>query len=84
MINRICDEVAEHYGVTVAWFMSPKQSRTRARCRNMSMALVRELTAMSHEEIAEQFGLHYTSSLSAYRKLQGDSDFIAIKERLTA
>lgn len=83
-INRICDEVANYHGVSVTWFMGGKASRTRSRCRKLSMGLTREIMGLTWDEIGEQFGFEHPWPFRSYRAVKDDKDFNEIKTRLIA
>lgn len=81
-IRRICEAVGKYHGVPTHWFMNERRSKTRTRCRRLSMALTREMTGMSYPEIAEQFGYVPSHCVNAYKELKNERDFQEIKERL--
>ena len=52
----IIQQVADHYGITVADILSARRNREVARPRQVAMYLVRELTKLSTTRIGEVFG----------------------------
>ncbi len=75
LIDKIIDEVARTYGVSVADIKSKKHDAKYVFPRHVAMYIIREMTPLTNRKVAELFGLSdHTSVLYAYKKISTDKD----------
>ena len=60
--------VAEYYGVTIDALKSPARAQKISEARRVAVYLVREITKLSYEEIAEFFEKKHPTILYSYQK----------------
>ena len=78
-IDRICKAVAHDQSVTVTFMMQPRQTKTRVKCRQLAMALTRELTSLSWGEISEQFQVHHATAIRGVNRVKQSADYARLK-----
>lgn len=70
LIDKIIDEVARTYGVTVADIKSKRHDAKFVFPRHVAMYIIRELTPLTNKKVAELFGLSdHSSVMYAYRRI---------------
>ncbi len=75
LIDKIIDEVARTYGVTVADIKSKKHDAKFVFPRHVAMYIIREMTPLTNKKVAELFGLSdHSSVMYAYKKISTDKD----------
>ena len=71
-IHEIAYAVAEYYGVTIDALKSPARAQKISEARRVAVYLVREITKLSYEEIAEFFEKKHPTILYSYQKMKED------------
>ena len=71
-IHEIAYVVAEYYGVTIDALKSPARAQKISEARRVAVYLVREITKLSYEEIAEFFEKKHPTILYSYQKMKED------------
>lgn len=75
LIDKIIDEVARTYGVTVADIKSKKHDAKFVFPRHVAMYIIREMTPLTNKKVAELFGLSdHSSVMYAYKKISTDRE----------
>ncbi len=75
LIDKIIDEVARTYGVTVADIKSKKHDAKFVFPRHVAMYIIREMTPLTNKKVAELFGLSdHSSVMYAYKKISADRE----------
>ncbi|MBQ5824835.1 MAG: chromosomal replication initiator protein DnaA [Clostridia bacterium] len=75
LIDRIIDEVARTYGVTVAEIKGKKHDAKIVLPRHVAMYLIRENTPLTNKKVAELFGLSdHSSVMYAYRRISTEKE----------
>lgn len=75
LIDKIIDEVARTYGITVADIKSKKHDAKYVFPRHVAMYIIREMTPLTNKKVAELFGLSdHSSVMYAYRRVSGEKD----------
>ena len=75
LIDKIIDEVARTYGVTVADIKSKKHDAKFVFPRHVAMYIIREMTPLTNKKVAELFGLSdHSSVMYAYKKIANDRE----------
>lgn len=75
LIDKIIDEVARTYGVTVADIKSKKHDAKYVFPRHVAMYIIREMTPLTNKKVAELFGLSdHSSVMYAYKKIANDRE----------
>ena len=71
-IDKVAKAVGEHYGVSIADFLSSSRNQRVSSARNVAVYLARELTQKSFECIAEYFNKKHTTMLYSYEKIKDE------------
>ncbi len=75
LIDKIIDEVARTYGITVADIKSKKHDAKYVFPRHVAMYIIREMTPLTNKKVAELFGLSdHSSVMYAYRRVTGEKE----------
>jgi len=75
LIDKIIDEVARTYGVTVADIKSKKHDAKYVFPRHVAMYIIREMTPLTNKKVAEIFGLSdHSSVMYASKKIAADRE----------
>ncbi len=75
LIEKIIDEVSRTYGVSVADIKSRKHDAKFTTPRHIAMYVIREMTELTNQKIADYFGLNdHTSVLYAVRKIKNERE----------
>ena len=75
LIEKIIDEVSRTYGVSVADIKSRKHDAKFTTPRHIAMYVIREMTELTNQKIADYFGLNdHTSVLYAVRKVKNERE----------
>ena len=72
LVEKILGVVSKNYGVPVESIKSKKRTDNIVKPRQVVIYLLRELTDLSYKAIGEIFGIHYTSVISSYNKVEID------------
>jgi chromosomal replication initiator protein len=74
-VDKIVQEVARTYGVTVADIKSKKHDAKYVFPRHVAMYIIREMTPLTNKKVAELFGLSdHSSVMYAYKKISNDRE----------
>ncbi len=71
-IDKVAKAVGEHYGVSIADFLSSSRNQRVSSARHVAVYLARELTQKSFECIAEYFNKKHTTMLYSYEKIKDE------------
>lgn len=71
-IDKVAKAVGEHYGVSIADFVSSSRNQRVSSARHVAVYLARELTQKSFECIAEYFNKKHTTMLYSYEKIKDE------------
>ena len=75
LIDKIIDEVARTYGVTVSDIKSKKHDAKYVFPRHVAMYIIREMTPLTNKKVAEIFGLSdHSSVMYASKKIAADRE----------
>ncbi len=75
LIDKILDEVSRTYGVSVDDIKSRRHDAKFTTPRHVSMYVMREITELTNQKIADYFGLNdHTSVLYAVRKIKNERE----------
>ncbi|HBL40049.1 MAG TPA: chromosomal replication initiator protein DnaA [Ruminococcaceae bacterium] len=75
LIDKILDEVSRTYGVSVADIKSRRHDAKFTTPRHIAMYVMREITDLTNQKIADYFGLNdHTSVLYAVRKVKSERE----------
>lgn len=72
LIEKIFNTVSKNYGVPVESIKSKRRLENIVKPRQIVIYIIKELTDLSYQNIGNIFGIHHTSAMASYNKVEED------------
>ncbi len=72
LIEKIFNTVSKHYGVPIESIKSKRRLDNIVKPRQVVIYIIKELTDLSYQGIGNIFGIHHTSAMFSYNKVEDD------------
>lgn len=72
LIEKVFTIVSKYYGVPIELIKSKRRLDNIVKPRQLVIYIIKELTDLSYQSIGDIFGIHHTSAMASYNKVDSD------------